>query len=151
MTLQEKLTQHLTQAMKAKDELRVSALRMVRAEILKAEKEKADVEITDELVLAILNRLVKQRRDSIEMFTQGGRDELAAKERAELEILQAYLPENLSEAELDAVIAEVLGQTGATSMREIGKVMGALMPKLKQTGKSIDGALVSQKVKAQLS
>jgi uncharacterized protein YqeY len=109
------------------------------------------VEITDEIILELIERQAKQRRDSIELYLKGDREDLAQIEQGELEILLTYLPESLSEVELDEALAQAIAETGATSMAEMGKVMGRLMPLLKQTGKTIDGALVSQRVKARLS
>ena len=151
MSFTERLANDLKEAMRAKDELRLSTLRMIRAEILKQEKAKAKVEMSDDNILAIIERQAKQRRDSIEQYLKGDRNDLAEIEQGELEILLGYLPEKLSEAEIDEALNQVLADTGATSMAQMGQVMGQLMSALKQTGKTIDGTLVSQRVKERLN
>jgi uncharacterized protein YqeY len=148
MTKQE-LREELKQSMLAKNSEKTSTLRMVISALNYYEIEKggAGYEATEADVEAILQKQVKQRRDSIEQFTAGGRDDLAAKETIELKLLEVYLPAQMSEAEVSALVTEAISQTGATSLADIGKVMGVLMPKVK--GKA-DGFLVSRLVKEKL-
>lgn len=150
MSLADRINDDMKQAMKTKDQARLDTLRMVRAEILKKEKEKVGSKVDDETMLAILNTMVKQRRDSIEQFENGGRTELAEKEKAELALISAYLPAALSDAEVGALIDESIKLVGATHAGDVGKVMGPLMKKLKETGKSFDGKAVNGLVKARL-
>ncbi|MBN1515193.1 GatB/YqeY domain-containing protein [Candidatus Sumerlaeota bacterium] len=150
MSLKERINEELKTAMKAKDADRLNAIRSLRAELLKKEKEKAGSEADDEAILAMVKRLVKQRKESIEMFSQNGREADAAKEEAELKVLEEFLPEELSEAELDAIIAEVIAAAGASSAREMGPVMGQVMGRCKKTGKNFDGKEVNVKVRSAL-
>ena len=147
MTLKEQLQQDMLTAMKAHDEVKVSALRMLKAAIMKFEMAGDRKEATDSDVMGLIGKEVKQRKDSIEGFKAGGRMEMAQKEEQEMAILQAYLPAQMSEEELKGVIKEVIGQVGATSKADMGKVMGALMPKVK--GKA-DGGMVNKLVAAML-
>ncbi|OGH21602.1 MAG: aspartyl-tRNA amidotransferase [Candidatus Levybacteria bacterium RIFCSPHIGHO2_01_FULL_41_15] len=144
------LQEELRQSMLARDELKTSVLRMLLSAINYSEIEKggAGYEATDEDVLSVIQKEVKQRRDSIEEFKKGGRQELVDKETKELEILQTYLPEQMSEDEIRKSVEETISQTGAKSIRDMGRVMGALMPKLK--GKA-DASLVSKIVRENLS
>ncbi|HWY79868.1 MAG TPA: GatB/YqeY domain-containing protein [Candidatus Sulfotelmatobacter sp.] len=148
MTKQQ-LRDELKQAMLARDTEKTSTLRMVISALGYSEIEKggAGYEATEEDVEAVLQKQVKQRRDSIEQFKAGGRDELAEKETKEMQILEAYLPKQMDEEEIKKLVAEAIVQTGVTSASDIGKVMGALMPKVK--GKA-DGSLVSRLVKEKL-
>lgn len=132
------------EAMKAKDEARVSTLRMLKAAMMKFEvsgKEKKDS--TDEEVLQIIGKEVKQRKDSIDAYQKGGRGDLAAKEEVELKILQAYLPAQMEESELRKLITQVISQTGAQGKGDFGKVIGAVMAQVK--GKA-EGQTVSRLV-----
>lgn len=144
MDLKERISQDLKTAMKAKDETRISTLRMMRAEIQKKEKEKADVRLTDDVVVQLLQTMVKRHRDSIEQFERGGRNDLVEKEQAECRILESYLPERVSPSEIRQVVSEVITETGAATPRDIGKVMGLAMRRLKETAKLIDGAEVKE-------
>lgn len=150
MSLADRINNDLKDAMKAKDQERLDTLRLVRAEILKKEKEKVGTKIDDETMLAMLNTMVKQRRDSIEQFEAGGRAELAEKEKRELALISQYLPAALSEAEIAAIVDETIKLVGATHAGDIGRVMGPLMKKLKETGKSFDGKAVNGLAKARL-
>jgi uncharacterized protein YqeY len=118
----------LKDAMKARDERRVSTLRLANAAIQNAEieAERAGKKLSDDDVLGVMQKMIKQRQDSIELYETGGRKELADKERAEIEVIKAFLPQQLSEAEAKAAIAEVIKQEGATGMKDMGKVMAAL-------------------------
>lgn len=146
MSLAERIQADLTAAMKAKDELRLSTLRMVRSAMQYAQVEKR-AELSDEDVIGVLSRQAKQRRESAEEFRKGGRPELAAKEEAEAVIIAEYLPQQLGEAELRALVAEAIAATGAASAKDLGKVMGWLSPKTK--GRA-DGRQVSDLVRAAL-
>ncbi|MFC1750256.1 GatB/YqeY domain-containing protein [Pseudomonadota bacterium] len=148
MALKNRLQQDLMEAMKAKEDLKVSALRMLKASILKFEVSGERKEATDEDVLSIINKEIKQRKDSAEQFKAGNRFEQAEQEEAEVEILQAYMPPQMSEQEITNLAKEAVAATGASSPADIGKVMGALMPKVK--GKA-DGSLVNKVVASLLS
>lgn len=150
MSLAQKLQSDLHAAMKARDELRTSTLRLVRAKLLEKEAEKAGVQLTDDVVLKILELMVKQYKDSIAEFEKAGRADIAAKERAEMQIVQAYLPEEVAEEEIARITDEVIAQTGAASARDMGKVIGAVMGRLKQTGQLVDGAKVKAIVQSKL-
>jgi uncharacterized protein YqeY len=144
MTLKEKINSDLMTAMKAKEEMKLGALRMLKAAIMKFEvagKEKKDA--SDDEVLQIIGKEVKQRKDSIDAYQKGGRNDLAAIEDAEMKILQAYLPAQMDEEELKKVINQVITQTGAQSKADFGKVMAAVMAQVK--GKT-DGQTVSRLV-----
>ncbi len=147
--LKQQLQEELKQAMLAKDSLKTSTLRMLISAISYSEIQKgAGYEATDEDVLNVVQKEAKQRRDSIEAFEANDRQEMAEKEKLELEILTAYLPEQLNEEALRTLVDEAVSQTGASSMADIGKVMGSLMPKVK--GKA-DGNLVNKIVREKLS
>lgn len=148
--LKQKLQEELKQAMLAKDELRKSVLRMLLSAINYYEIQKggAGYEATDEDVMSVIQKEVKQRKDSIEQFKAGQRQDLADKETRELEILQTYLPKQMAEEEIREIVKEAISQIDATTVADMGKVMSAVIPKLK--GKA-DGALVSQLVKQELS
>lgn len=140
------LTNAMKDAMRAQDKDRLGVIRMATAAIKQIEVDER-IELDDARVLATLEKMVKQRRESVAAFEQGGRPELAAKEAAEIAVLQSFLPAQLSDAEIDTLIAEALASTGATTARDMGKVMNELRPKL--AGRADTGA-VSQKVKARL-
>jgi uncharacterized protein YqeY len=144
------LQQQLKESMLARDALRTSVLRMLLSAINYYEIQKggAGYVATDEDILGVIQNQAKQRRDSIDQFKTAGRQELVDKEAQELEILSVYLPEQMGEEEVTKLVKEAIAQTGASSMTDIGKVMGALMPKVK--GKA-DGNLVSGIVRTQLS
>ena len=134
--------------MKAKDVERLSVLRMVKANLMNRKIEKGG-ELTDEEVTKALQTLVKQRRDSVEQYEKAGRDELAAKEKAEITVLEDYLPQAASKEEIEKAVSEAIAETGASSIKEMGAVMKAAQAKL--AGKSADGKTVSETVKAKLS
>ena len=148
MSLKQQIISDMTAAMKAQDAARTSTLRMVKAAIMNREKEGAG-ELTDEDVQKLLRSQVKQRRDSVEQFEKGGRQELADKEKAEIAIIEAYLPQAASPEEIDQAVAAAVTETGASSMKDMGAVMKAAMAKL--AGKNADGKMVSETVKAKLS
>ena len=147
MMFKETVDREMILAAKSKDKTRLSALRM-----LKNGLDNREIDLKRELdeveFLQLLSSMVKQRKDSIEQFEKGGRMDLVEKEQAELKIIEEFLPAQLSEADLDAAITEAIRETGATSARDMGKVMKVLMPKL--TGRA-DGKAVGEKVKARLS
>ena len=147
MTLKERLQSDTTAAMRSGDALRRDTLRMVQNSAYNLEK-KSGQPLTDEELLAVVSREVKTRRESVEAFRSGGREDLAAKEEAEIAILGEYLPEQLSDAELSGLIDQAVTATGAGSPRDIGKVMGWLAP---HTRGRADGRRVSQLVTARLS
>lgn len=139
-TLTEQIRADLTESMKARDAARTSTLRMLQSAFKYEQIEKGH-ELSDEEAVAIIQRSVKQRQDSIEQFTSGNRPELAAKERSELEMLQKYLPAQLSDEEAEAVVRDVIAATGAESKKDTGKVMKAVMADHKGT---IDGRKVQE-------
>jgi len=134
-------------AMKAKDKARLGVLRLITAAIKQREVDER-ITLNDEQVLAVLEKMVKQRKDSIDQYEKAGRDELAQQEAFEIGIIQEYMPEQLSDAEIDALISEAIRSSGAESMKDMGKVMGLLKPKL--AGRADMGA-VSGKIKAKLA
>lgn len=148
--LKDQLKNELKESMLAKDELRTSVIRFILSGITYYEIQKggAGYEAADEDVMAVINKEVKQRHDSIEQFEKANRQDLADKEKKELEILQKYLPEQMSEDEARKIVEETIAGLGQVSMADMGKVMGAVMPKLK--GKA-DGTLVSRLVKETLT
>ncbi len=146
-SLKEQITSDMKDAMRAKDKDRLGTIRLIQAGIKQREVDER-IELDNEQVLAVLDKMVKQRRDSITQYRDAGRDELAAKEEAELEIIQHYLPEALSEAEIDSLIEEAIASSGAESMKDMGKVMGILKPKVQ--GRADMGA-VSARIKARLN
>lgn len=145
-TLREQIRDELTAAMKAGDKLKLETLRMLTTAVVNREKEVLH-DLSDDEVREVAAREVKRRTESIEAFRQGGRDDLVDKETAEREILRPYAPEQLTDAEVDALVDEAIAATGATDPKEIGKVMGAVMAKAK--GK-VDGAAVRTKVQERL-
>ncbi len=147
MTLKKKMDQEMILAAKAKDKIRLSALRLLKSGLHNREID-LKRELSEAEFLQLLSAMVKQRKDSIEQFEKGGRTDLVEKEKAELSVIQEFMPAPMSETELDAIIAEAIRETGAASIRDMGKVMAALMPRV--TGKA-DGKMVGEKVKARLS
>lgn len=147
MSLVERLNEDMKQAMRDKDKFKLSVIRMVRSAIKYVEVNERRVPDDNE-VLELLNREVKQRKDSLQEFEKAGRDDLASDVRAEIEIIQAYLPQQFSEEEVKAIVKQTIEDVGASSKADMGKVMGALMPKVK--GRA-DGKLVNQLVQDQLT
>jgi len=138
----------MTEAMRNKDQLRLGVLRMMKAAIKNKEIEKMKP-LDDGEAVAVLNTLVKQRKDSIDQFRKGGREELAQKEESEIKIIEEYLPAAASEDDIRKAIEEAIQETGASSIKDMGKVMKATLGRL--AGKSADGSRVSQLVKEKLS
>jgi uncharacterized protein YqeY len=150
MSLKDRLVADMTQAMKDKNANKLSTLRMAKAALMNEENKRGvGTVLTDEEVSKVLQSLVKQRRDSIEQFTANGRMELAEKEQAELAVLEEYLPKAATAEEVTAAVEAAIAETGASSMKEMGAVMKAALAKLQ--GKTADGKMVSETVKAKLS
>jgi hypothetical protein len=151
MPILDQLQKDLVAAMKARAEARLSAIRMIKSALQKTlvDSSTPGVPLTDAAEQAVLKILVKQRIDAAEMFRKGGREESALKEEAEKLIIESYLPAPASEAEIQAAVEEALAETGATSAKQMGLVMKAVQAKL--AGKTVDGKLVSGKVKARLA
>lgn len=147
MAIAEQIQRDLVEAMKAKEALRLSVLRMAKAALMN-KKIELGKPLGDPETLAVLRTLVKQRHDSAEQFRKGGRDDLADKEETEIKIIETYLPAGASEEEVAAAVAAAIEETGATTPKDMGKVMKAAMAKL--AGKSVDGKSLSAKVRAKL-
>jgi len=147
MNLKDQLTEEMKGAARAKDKLRLGTIRMVRSEIKNREIALRH-ELSDDEILKLLGTMVKQRKDSISQFKKGGRDDLAAKEEQELEILQAYLPEQLDAAEIEKIVKAVIAETGAVGKKDMGKVMQAVMARV--AGRA-DGREVNRLVSSLLS
>jgi len=146
MALKEKITQEMKDAMKSGDKDRLGVIRLILSAIKQREVDER-IMLDDSQVLSVLDKMLKQRRESVAQFTQGNRKDLADKEEAEIKVIQAYMPAQLSEAELDQLVATAMAESGATTVKDMGKVMGILKPKV--AGKADMGA-VSAKIKAKL-
>jgi uncharacterized protein YqeY len=147
MSLKQQIISDMTASMKAQTAARTSTLRMVKAAIVNREIEKGG-ELDDEELQKLLRSLVKQRRDSVEQYTKGGRQDLVDKETAEIAVIEAYLPQAASQAEIEAAVSEAIAETGAASIKDMGKAMKAAQAKL--AGKNADGRTLSEIVKSQL-
>ena len=147
MSLKQQIISDLTASMKAQDAQRTSTLRMVKAAFMNREIEKGG-ELDDEEMSKLLRTLVKQRRDSVEQYEKGGRPELAEKEKSEIEVIETYLPQAASREEIEAAVAAAISESGATTMKDMGKVMKSVQAAL--SGKNADGRTVSEIVKAKL-
>jgi uncharacterized protein YqeY len=148
VSLSKQIVSDLTAAMKAQDAQRTSTLRMVKAAMMNRQIEKGG-ELDEDDMQKLLRSLVKQRRDSIEQYEKAGRQELVNKEQAEIAVIETYLPQGASQAEIEAVVDAVIAETGASSMKDMGKVMKAAQAAL--AGKNADGRMVSEAVKSKLS
>jgi uncharacterized protein len=147
MSLRDRLTEDLKLAMKARDQLRMDVIRMIKAAVLNKEVEiKKDLD--DAEMSRIMTTMIKQRKESVEQFEKGQRAELAAKERQEISIIEAYLPNALSPEELDRTVDAVIHESGATSAKDMGAVMKAVMARL--AGQPVDGKQVSDLVRSKL-
>jgi len=146
-TLKARLTEAMKAAMRAQEKARLGAIRLIQAEIKRVEVDER-IEVDDARVLAILDKMVKQRRDSIQQFESAGRTDLVAIEAGELAVIQEFLPRALGEAELDLLIDDAMRDSGAVAMKDMGKVMAILKPQVQ--GRA-DMGLVSQRIKARLS
>lgn len=148
MALEEKIMEDLKEAMKSKNQAALRGIRAVKAAILLAKTDGSGQEITPEREIAILQKLVKQRRESLDIFEKQNREDLAVIEREEIEVIEKYLPKQLSEEELEAAVRQIIAQTGAASMKDMGMVMGAAS---KQLAGKADGRMISEIVKKLLS
>ncbi len=146
MTLRERITEDMKAAMRASDKERLLTIRMVQAAIKQREVDER-ITLDDAQVISVLEKMIKQRRESILQFEQGARQDLADKEKSEIVLLQSYLPAQLTEAEVDAIIRDAIASTGAASIKDMGKVMAAV--KAKAAGRADMGA-VSTRIKATL-
>ncbi len=147
MSFQDEVTKGIADAMRAKDHIRLDALRMLKAALMNREIEKARP-LDQAEFLQVVASLIKQRRESIEQFTAGGRPELADKEAAEIRVLQAYLPAAADEREVEQAVEQAISESGASSSRDLGRVMKIVMPRL--AGKQVDGKLVNELVRRKL-
>jgi len=148
MSLREQIVKDLTAAMKAQDAGRTSTLRMVKAAMMNRQIEKGS-ELDDDEMQKLLRSLVKQRRDSIEQYEKAGRQELVDKEKAEIDVIETYLPQAASQEEIEQAVSAAIAETGASSMKDMGKVMKAAQAAL--AGKNADGRVVSEVVKGRLN
>jgi uncharacterized protein len=147
MTFPERIQKELTEAMKARELLKIDVLRGIKTALKLKEVEKIRA-LSDLEMLQVIQTLVKQRKDSIEQFTLGGRDDLVAREQAEVKILEGYLPEPISENELKTVISQVISELQASSAKDIGRVMKTVLARF--AGKNVDGKTVNEIVRTQL-
>src|SRR5687767_14470571 len=147
MALIDTISENIASAMRAKDQLRLGALRMAKAALMNREVSKGGA-LDDAEGQQVIVSLIKQRRDSIEQFEKFGRPELAKKEQAEIEVLESFLPPPLDSADVDRAVDEAISETGATSAKDLGKVMKAVMPKL--AGQAVDGKIVNELVRRKL-
>ena len=147
MSLKERIQQDLKSAMRQQDKARVGVIRLLNAAIKQREVDER-ITLDDAAIIAVVDKMVKQRRDSLQQYEAAGRGDLADQERFEIELLQAYLPAPLSDDELDSLVREAIAETGATGMKDMGRVMGVVKPKAQ--GRADMGA-VSARVKAMLS
>ncbi|MGZ4786945.1 MAG: GatB/YqeY domain-containing protein [Terriglobales bacterium] len=148
MSIVDQISQDMTQAMKAREEQRLSTLRMMKSALKNKEIEKR-APLDDKEAMAVLNTMIKQRKDSIEAFTKGGRQELADKEAAEIKLIETYLPKSLGEDEVVATVRATIAEMGSPTMKDMGTVMKNTMAKF--GGSRVDGKLVSEIVKRELS
>ena len=150
MTLTEKIRQDMTAAMKAREEQKLSTLRMMRSAIqLKEVDKRAPLDDTE--ALQLLSTMIKQRKDSIEQFTKGGRLELAQKEADEITLIESYMPKTASAEEIQAMVKSTIAEMGSPTIKEMGNVMKSVMAKFQAAGQRVDGKAVSEAVKAALS
>jgi uncharacterized protein YqeY len=146
MTLKERITEDMKTAMRAGDKDRLGLIRMLQAAIKQREVDER-IQLDDAQTLSVIEKMIKQRKESVVQFQSGGREDLVAKESAEIAVLQGYLPAQLSEAELDAIVKDAIASTGAASVKDMGKVMGLV--KQKAAGRA-DMAAVGARIKAAL-
>ena len=148
MSLKVKINEELNNALKAKDIVRIDTLRSIRAEILKMDKSGMNREMTPEEEIQLLAKQAKMRKESIELFAQAGRKDLVDKEQAQLDLINEYLPEQMSEKEADEIISKIISDAGTTSQKDFGRLMSEVMKQLK--GK-IDGKIIQDILKSKLS
>jgi uncharacterized protein YqeY len=144
MTLEEKINSDLITAMKAKDQVSLRGIRAIKSAILLVKTDGSGEEFNDEKEIKLLQKLVKQRKDSLEIYEKQNREDLAVKEREEIEVIEKYLPKQLDESELEGILQQIISQTGAESMKDMGKVMGMAS---KQLAGKADGKTISTVVK----
>ena len=149
MGISEQIQKDMVEAMRGRQELRLSTLRMVKAALMNKEKDKR-APLDDKEAQQILATLIKQRRDSIEQFEKGGRQELADKEAAEIKLIEAYLPQAMGDEEITAAVKTVIAEMGYPTIKDMGTVMKNVMAKLQATGARVEGKTVSEMVKKQL-
>jgi uncharacterized protein YqeY len=149
MSITEKIQKDMIEAMKSKEELRLSTLRMVKSALQNKKIEKRGVALDDKEEIAVLSTLIKQRKDSAEQFTKGNRPELAQKENDEIAIIEAYMPKAVSEADVIAMVKATIAEMGSPTMKDMGMVMKNTMAKF--GGARVDGKLVSETVKKELA
>ena len=147
MTLIERITSDIAQAMRAREQTKLAALRMAKAALMNGEVQRGRA-LEEAEGQQVINSLIKQRRDSIEQFKKGGRDDLADKEAAEITILEAYVPPPLGAAEIDAAVDAAIAETGASSAKDLGRVMKAVMNGF--AGRTVDGKMISEAVRKKL-
>ena len=147
MKLTDRISQEIAEAMKARAQARLSALRMAKAELMKASVAKGR-DLEDAEAQQVLAGMIKQRRDSIEQFRAGGRSDLADRESAEISVLEQYLPPPIDAAALDAIVAAAIAETGASGMKDLGRVMKTVMAKV--AGSTVDGKAVNELVRKKL-
>ena len=148
MDFNNRIATDLKEAMKSKDQAALRGIRAIKAALLLAKTDGSGQEVTEEKFTSIVQKLIKQRKDSLEIYTEQGRDDLAKVEKEEIEVISKYLPEQLSDEELASYIKDLIAKLGASSMKDMGKVMGAANQELK--GKA-EGKAISAEVKKQLS
>src|SRR5581483_365917 len=150
MSITATIQKDMTEAMKARDERRLSTLRMVRSALKNREIEKRGP-LDEKEELAVLSTLIKQRKDSIEQFAKGGRQDLVDKEKAEVEVIEGYMPRALGEAEVAAVVREMIAEMGSPTMKDVGTVMKNVMGKFAASGARVDGKMVNELVRKELA
>jgi uncharacterized protein YqeY len=150
MGISEQVQKDMVEAMRSRDELRLSTLRMVKAALQNKKIEKR-AELDEKEAQQVLGTLIKQRRDSIEQFTKGGRKELADKEAAEIKLIEAYLPKAMGEEQIAEIVKATIAEMGSPTMKDMGTVMKNAMAKLQGTGARVDGKVVSELVKKNLA
>jgi len=148
MALIDRVQKDMLEAMKAKDETRLGAIRFIKTGLMKYKADNMK-EADEQAEMQLLNTMLKQRRESVDMFRQGGREELAAKEEAEIAVIETYMPARASEEDIESAIAAAIAETGVTSQKQMGVVMKAAQAKL--TGKRVDGKALSEKIRSKLS
>jgi hypothetical protein len=149
MSISEKIHSDMTEALRAREERRLSTLRMVKSALKNREIEKR-APLDDQEAMQVLGTLIKQRRDSIEQFSKGGRQELADKEAAEIAIIETYLPKAAGEEEIAAAVRAVIGEMGSPTMKDMGAVMKTVMARFQAAGTRVEGKMVSETVKREL-
>ncbi len=147
----ERIQQDMTNALRARDENRLSTLRMVKAALMNKQIERKPSPLTDQDAIQVLSTMIKQRKDSIEQFTKGGRPELAQKEAVEISVIESYLPKAAGEDEIRAVVRATIAEMGSPTLKDMGTVMKNTMAKFQSQGARVDGKVVSDLVKQELS